>query len=110
MSPEMVMGEDKYSFPTDIWSLGCILYEVCALKKAFQVEDGNQMQLMTMVTSGPIPDLPDKYSDDLKAIYSEMMNRTPDERPRIFDILKKPMLNDIAKRLLDSKLYSAEFD
>ena len=35
MSPEMVIGEDKYSFSTDIWSLGCILYEMCSLKKAF---------------------------------------------------------------------------
>lgn len=38
------------------------------------------------------------------------MIKEASERPRIFDILKKPMLNDRAKKLLDSKFYSAEFD
>ena len=38
-----------------------------------------------------------------------MMQKEPEQRPRIFDILKKPMLNDRAKKLLDSKLYSKEF-
>lgn len=38
-----------------------------------------------------------------------MMQKEPEQRPRIFDILKKPMLNDRAKKLLDSKLYSSEF-
>ena len=65
---------------------------------------------MTMVTEGAIPELPSHYSDDLKAIYASMMKRKPEDRPRIFEILKNPKLNEIAKTLLDSKIYSAEFD
>lgn len=110
MSPEMIKGENKYSFPTDIWSLGCILYEMCSLKKAYMVENGNSMQLLDKIVEGPVPSLPDCFSAELKEIYESLMQKEPDQRPRIFDILKKPMLNERAKKLLDSNFYSLEFD
>lgn len=34
MSPE-THKKQKYSFRTDIWSLGCVLYEMMTLKRAF---------------------------------------------------------------------------
>ena len=34
MAPEMLKGE-KYSFAADIWSLGCILYDLYTSKFAF---------------------------------------------------------------------------
>ena len=37
LSPEIVNAED-YSFKTDIWSLGIILYEMCALKPPFDAQ------------------------------------------------------------------------
>ena len=109
MSPEMIKGDVKYSFPTDIWSLGCILYEMCSLKKAY-VGDGDTMQLLSKIVDGPIPQLPDHCSNELKEIYESLMKKEPEQRTRIFDILKNPMLNDRAKKLLESKFYSKEFD
>ena len=32
MSPEVCQGQ-RYSYMSDIWSLGCILYEMCALQQ-----------------------------------------------------------------------------
>jgi len=55
MSPEMIKGENLYSFPTDVWSLGCILYEMCSLKKAYIVDDGNAMKLLSKIVDGPVP-------------------------------------------------------
>lgn len=55
MSPEMIKGEEKYNMTTDIWSLGCILYEMCSLKKAYVVDDGNAMMLLGKIVDGPIP-------------------------------------------------------
>lgn len=55
MSPEMIKGEKNYNMTTDIWSLGCILYEMCSLKKAYIVDDGNTMQLLSKIVDGPIP-------------------------------------------------------
>jgi NIMA (never in mitosis gene a)-related kinase len=34
MSPELI-NEEGYSYPTDVWAIGAILYEICYLQKAF---------------------------------------------------------------------------
>lgn len=34
LSPEII-NYQMYSFKTDIWSLGIVLYEICALKPPF---------------------------------------------------------------------------
>jgi NIMA (never in mitosis gene a)-related kinase 9 len=38
MSPEMISG-NGYSYPSDVWSCGCVLFEMIELKKAFFSED-----------------------------------------------------------------------
>ena len=35
LSPEICTGS-KYDFKTDIWMLGCVLYELCSLHKPFE--------------------------------------------------------------------------
>lgn len=35
LSPEISQGLE-YSYASDIWSLGCIIYELCTLKHAFE--------------------------------------------------------------------------
>ncbi len=35
MAPEMHAGRE-YSYAADVWSLGCLLYELCALEPLFQ--------------------------------------------------------------------------
>ncbi len=37
LSPEICAGE-KYNFKTDLWMLGCVLYELSTLKKPFEGE------------------------------------------------------------------------
>ena len=39
VSPELVC-EQAYSYKSDVWAIGCIIYELCFLKKAFA---GNTM-------------------------------------------------------------------
>jgi NIMA (never in mitosis gene a)-related kinase len=49
LSPEICQGRN-YNAKTDIWSLGCILYELCTLKHAF--EAGNMNQLLMAIVRG----------------------------------------------------------
>ncbi len=40
LSPEVCMGQ-KYDYKSDTWMLGCILYELCTLKRPFEGDSLN---------------------------------------------------------------------
>lgn len=49
VSPEFI-SQQKYDQQTDIWGLGCILYEMCKQKKPFFHK--NEKELQRMIVSG----------------------------------------------------------
>ena len=59
------MGE-KYNEKSDAWSLGVILYELCALKPPFIAD--SQIDLVNKVTAGRVQRIPEIYSDDLWSV------------------------------------------
>ena len=61
-SPE-VWQDRPYDYKSDIWSLGCVLYEMVALNPPFRAADMNQ--LFKRVTEGKVANLPAMYSQDL---------------------------------------------
>jgi serine/threonine protein kinase len=54
-SPEVLMGE-KYNQKTDVWALGCILYELVTKRRAFELL--NEAALRDKILSYSIPRLP----------------------------------------------------
>jgi NIMA (never in mitosis gene a)-related kinase len=62
MSPEMINGK-SYSYETDIWSLGVVLYEMLCLEYPFQSE--TLFVLMTKITSSKITPLPKNVSKEM---------------------------------------------
>jgi len=38
LSPEVFQNK-PYGYKSDIWAIGCILYELCTLKKAFDAKN-----------------------------------------------------------------------
>ena len=61
-SPE-VWRDEPYDFKSDIWSLGCVLYEMAALKPPFSAPDMNN--LFKRVLKGVYPKIPSIYSPEL---------------------------------------------
>merc|ERR1719450_1449230 len=52
--------EKPYTWPSDIWSMGCILYELCALKVPFDA--ANISGLVQKICRGPTPVIHASYS------------------------------------------------
>ena len=90
MSPEQV-DENKYNEKSDIWSLGCFLYELTALHPPFEAH--NHLSLALKIKSGKIEKIPEIYSQNLEKIILWMMNVEQDKRPSIRDIIAIPEVN-----------------
>ena len=62
MSPEQI-NEQKYDEKSDIWSLGCLVYEMAGLRPPFKAQ--NQLALALKIKEGTYERIPARYSEDL---------------------------------------------
>jgi serine/threonine protein kinase len=65
MSPELI-NESSYNSKSDIWSLGCLIYELCALEPPFQSK--TQAGLSQKIREGKFNGIPSHYSSELSKI------------------------------------------
>lgn len=93
LSPEICENK-PYNNKSDIWALGCVLYEMCTLKHAF--EAGNMKNLVLKIIRGSYPPVSVHYSYDLRNLMSQLFKRNPRDRPSVSSLLQKPFL---AKRI-----------
>lgn len=92
LSPEIVQS-NKYGFMTDIWSLGVLLYEICALRPPF---NGQNLHMLAMqIVSGLYPQVPDSFSPEVKKLIKAMLTVDETRRPNINELIRIPI---IAKR------------
>ena len=83
-SPE-VWKDLPYGSKSDIWSLGCVCYEMCALVPPFRAE--NMDGLFRKVLKGHYARIPKKYSDELAHVIKKLLNVNADGRPTCEQIL-----------------------
>jgi NIMA (never in mitosis gene a)-related kinase len=89
LSPEICEGR-PYNAKTDIWSLGCILYELCTLKHAFDA--GGVNQLLRQIIAGRVSPIPAEYSQDVRGLIDRMLTKDPAKRPSINQVLEVPFI------------------
>lgn len=87
LSPEICSGH-KYNYKSDIWMLGCLLYELCALHKPFE-GDSLHSVLNKILTQDYIP-LPKGYSDTIGCLVRAMLDKNPNTRASVDDLLRFP--------------------
>ncbi|XP_058289698.1 serine/threonine-protein kinase Nek11 isoform X3 [Hylobates moloch] len=97
MSPEALkhQGCDTKS---DIWSLACILYEMCCMTHAFA--GSNFLSMVLKIVEGDTPSLPERYPKELNAIMESMLNKNPSLRPSAIEILKIPYIDEQLQHLM----------
>lgn len=94
MSPEICAAE-KYTLKSDIWSLGCIIYELCALEPPFNAK--SHFQLVQKIKEGKITQLPDFYSPELMQVIRDCLKVNPDKRPDTAQLLNLPVVRLMRK-------------
>lgn len=88
MSPEICAAE-TYTLKSDIWSLGCIIYELCTREPPFNAK--SHYQLVQKIKEGKIAPLPSMYSPELSAVIRDCLRVNPDRRPETAALLNLPV-------------------
>lgn len=83
LSPELCQ-DVPYSSKSDIWALGCLLYELCALRPPSAAT--NLLSMFYKITKGDYDPVPNIYSDICSLIW-RMLCRSPEDRPSAAHIL-----------------------
>lgn len=91
LSPEIIMNK-PYSFKSDIWSLGVLLYEMTVLKMPF---DAKSMPMLTLrIIKGEYMKVPNVFSNELSELISTLLTVDHKKRPDIDQVLQSPILRN----------------
>ena len=101
-SPE-VWNDKPYDTKSDIWSMGCVLYEMASLKPPFRAK--NMEGLYKKVMEGKVIRIPTKFTNDLFRIIQILLQVKPEKRPTCGEILQNPI---ILRRIEFFKNYSGD--
>jgi len=99
-SPE-VWKDNPYNLKSDIWSLGCLCYEILMLKTPFRAQ--TMEGLYRKVMKGKYPEISKQYSNKFDFIISNMLQLKPEDRPTTGDILKLP---EVVEKIEELNIYN----
>ena len=95
LSPEICM-EKPYNDKSDVWAIGCILYELCCFKYPFDAKSQGAL-LLKILNNEPEKIDNNYYSKDLQKLIDMLLNKNYELRPSCEDILKMKIVLEKAK-------------
>ena len=102
-SPELC-NSSSYSFKSDIWMLGCLLYELCALDKPF--EGTSFPEIIQRITKEEPKPIPKSFSFFIKSLIVILLTKDQYKRPDINQIIA---LKEIKIEIQKIKLVHKDF-
>ena len=93
LSPELC-EEKPYNTKSDVWALGCVLYEMCALKHPFHAP--NQAALILKIVKGTYQPLSLEFSENLKEVIELCLEKDYKKRPSITMLLQRNEIINMA--------------
>ncbi|GFU98970.1 hypothetical protein TNCV_3382151 [Trichonephila clavipes] len=82
------LTSSRYNYKSDIWALGCLLFEMAALEHAFKANDF--LHLVTLILNGKRKELP--RSPAIQELVNNLLQPDPEKRPSTEEILAYPFL------------------
>lgn len=89
LSPELCQGQ-QYDHKSDIWALGCVLFELCALRKPFDAS--NMPAIIFGIMRNKPPPLPRELSEELRGMVGWLLQSNPTSRPSAAEIEATPII------------------
>ena len=107
LSPEICESR-PYNAKSDIWSLGCVLYELTTFRHAF---DAKSLKLLVLkIVRGIYPPVSaTRYSKGLRELIGAMLQKDPSRRPGINAILERSIVQRRVAKFLTPDEARAEF-
>ncbi|EAR96270.2 plant dual-specificity MAP kinase kinase family domain protein (macronuclear) [Tetrahymena thermophila SB210] len=108
MSPE-VCESKPYTQKSDVWALGCVVYELCTLKHAFN--SNNLLGLVYKIVKEQVEDIPEIYSNELKNLVKQMFIKDDALRPNLRQVLASPFLTKTMEEFVENQgqnIYQSE--
>jgi NIMA (never in mitosis gene a)-related kinase len=87
MSPEAITNTG-YDFKSDIWSLGCLLYELATLKSPFYAAELNYYSLGQRIMKCQYDGINACYSQHMHRLIAATIQATPEDRPGIDQVVQ----------------------
>ena len=128
--PELLYGGEEYGKAIDMWSVGCVIYEILTGEVLFKGDDAMNMILLiterlgtpteatwTGITSYPnyrrtdfkykLNDIKDKLKTDNKdewlEIIKSLLKLNPEKRATALEVLANPLFDKVRDKDLESK-------
>ncbi|XP_046335298.1 serine/threonine-protein kinase Nek3-like [Haliotis rufescens] len=97
LSPE-ICQKRPYNHKSDLWALGCILYELCCLRVPFDAP--NLTSLVLKIVEAKYQPVPTHYGPLIEDLVSVLLSPNPDKRPSAEQLLTVPNLQPYIEQLL----------
>jgi len=88
LSPEII-NQERYSYATDAWSLGVMMYELAMLEPPFKGTNICQVAFK-IVSAIPQPIDAQVYSEELRCLVDRLLDKEPQTRPTLDQTLLSP--------------------
>lgn len=91
LSPEL-WRRAPYSKKSEMWALGCVLYEVMSLRRPYA---GRHMdELIENIVNAHYEPLPEHYSPELRNVVCQLMELEPNNRPSLRQLFQQPFIRN----------------